>query len=44
MEGAVEACHNLSWFDGFMFTLWLGVIYYGKSRIDYHFANKKPRR
>jgi len=44
MEGAIDAWHNLSWFDGIMFSIWLGILYYGKLRIDLHFERKRSKR
>jgi len=41
MENAVHAWENLSWFDGIMFSVWLGILYYGKLRIDLHFYRKR---
>jgi len=32
--------NNLSYLDGILFTIWLGIIYYGKCRIDHHFSTK----
>ena len=44
MDNAVEAWQNLSWFDGIAFSLWLGILYYGKLRIDLHFERKRNKR
>jgi hypothetical protein len=34
---AVGIWNQLSYFDGIMFTIWLGVLYYGKCWIDSKF-------
>lgn len=39
MEGLSELW-NLSYFDGIMLTIWLGILYYGKCWIDNHFKEK----
>lgn len=39
MEGLAEL-NNLSYFDGIIITIWLGIIYYGKCWIDSRFNNK----
>ena len=44
MDNAVEAWQNLSWFDGIVFSLCLGLLYYGKLRIDLHFERKRNKR
>ena len=33
----LSAWNELTWFDGFLFTVWLGILYYGKCWIDNHF-------
>jgi hypothetical protein len=38
MEAPLEAWNNLSYFDGIMFTVWLGILYYGKNLIDQWFG------
>ena len=30
----------LGWFDGVLFSIWLGVMYYTKCWIDDHFMNR----
>lgn len=32
--------NELSYLDGLLFTIWIGILYYGKCRIDHHFDNK----
>ena len=36
----LEAWNNLTYFDGILFSVWLGILYYGKCWIDHHFENK----
>ena len=36
----VSAWENLSYVDGILFTLWLGMMYYGKCWIDNKFKEK----
>jgi hypothetical protein len=36
----VTIWNELSYIDGALFTLWLGVLYYGKCWIDNRFTNK----
>jgi len=40
MDGAVTAWNELSYLDGILFTVWLGILYYGKCWIDNYFKNK----
>ena len=40
MDAAVEAWNTLSWFDGFLFTVWIATLYIGKLKIDQRFARK----
>jgi hypothetical protein len=40
MEGAVTAWENLSYLDGILFTVWLGILYYGKCWLDNYFKRK----
>jgi len=35
----VEAWHSLTYFDGILFTVWLGIMYYGKCWIDSKFKD-----
>lgn len=37
----VSAWMELSYLDGIMFTVWLGILYYGKCWIDSRFKEKK---
>jgi len=32
--------NELGYIDGLLFTVWLGILYYGKCWIDNHFTNK----
>lgn len=32
-----SAWNDLTYFDGILFTIWLGILYYGKCWIDNHF-------
>jgi hypothetical protein len=32
--------NELGYIDGLLFTVWLGILYYGKCWIDNRFANK----
>jgi hypothetical protein len=40
MDGAVTAWNELSYFDGILFTFWLGILYWGKCWIDSWFKRK----
>ena len=44
MDAAVEAWNTLSWFDGFLFTVWIATLYIGKLRIDQRFARRTVYR
>ena len=33
----LDVWNNLDWVDGFLFSVWLGIMYYGKCWIDYKF-------
>ena len=35
METLVDAWNEMSWFDGFIFSVWIVVLYWIKKRIDY---------
>jgi hypothetical protein len=35
----VSAWDNLTYLDGIMFTIWIGVLYYGKCWIDSKFKD-----
>ena len=37
----IDVWNDLGWVDGVLFTIWIGVIYYGKCLIDYRFENKE---
>jgi len=34
---AIEVWNYLGWMDGILFTIWLGILYYGKCWIDSKF-------
>ena len=34
---AIDIWNDLGWVDGVLFTLWIGIIYYGKCWIDSRF-------
>ena len=34
---AIEIWNQLGWMDGVLFTIWLGILYYGKCWIDSKF-------
>ncbi len=40
MDGAVTAWNELSYFDGILFTVWLGILYSGKLFLDNLFKRK----
>ena len=40
MGAAVQAWNTMSYFDGFLFTLWIVGLYIGKLKIDQRFAKK----
>ena len=40
MDGAATAWNELSYLDGILFTVWLGILYYGKCWMDNYFKNK----
>jgi len=40
MEAATQAWHSMSYAEGFLFTLWIVALYWGKKRIDLHFDRK----
>ena len=37
----IDTWNGLGWVDGVLFTIWVGVIYYGKCWIDYMFSKKE---
>lgn len=39
----VSAWQNLTYFDGIIFSIWLGILYFGKCWIDDYFWNKKDK-
>ncbi len=36
----LEIWNNLDWTDGILFSVWVGVMYYGKCWIDNKFTDK----
>jgi hypothetical protein len=44
MESAVEAWNTMTYFEGFLFTLWIVGLYIGKLKIDQKFARKTVYR
>ena len=34
----------MTWFDGFLFTVWIGALYVGKLKIDQRFARRTVYR
>ena len=40
MESATEAWNSMSYAEGFLFTLWIVTLYWGKKRMDLHFDRK----
>ena len=43
MESATEAWNSMSYAEGFLFTLWIVALYYGKKRMDLHFDRKMKK-
>ena len=39
----LDVWHELSYTDGIMFSLWIGIIYYGKCWIDHKFKCKEKK-
>jgi len=39
MEAPLAAWNELSYLDGMLFTVWLGILYYGKCWIDSKFKD-----
>ena len=39
----LDIWHELSYTDGMMFSLWVGIMYYGKCRIDHKFKCKEKK-
>ena len=37
---ALDTWNDLGWVDGVLFTLWIGIVYYGKCWIDNRFREK----
>ena len=37
----LDIWNELSWTDGVLFSVWLGIMYYGKAWIDHKFREKK---
>ena len=44
MDAAVEAWNTMTWFDGFLFTVWIAALYIGKLKIDQRFARRPVYR
>ena len=40
MEAATNAWHSMSYMEGFLFTVWIVGLYWGKKRIDLHFVRR----
>ena len=40
MDAATSAWNTMSYGEGFLFTLWIVALYWGKKRIDLHFDRK----
>ena len=40
MDAATSAWNTMSYGEGFLFTLWIVTLYWGKKRIDLHFDRK----
>lgn len=40
MNELLEVWNNLSYFDGIMFIIFVGIMYYGKRYIDFQFDKK----
>jgi hypothetical protein len=38
---AVSVWNELSYLDGLIFTIWLGILYFGKCSIDHWFGTRK---
>ena len=39
----VDTWNDLGWVDGVLFTVWIGIIYYGKCWIDHKFSTKENK-
>ena len=39
----LDAWHELTYTDGILFSLWVGIMYYGKCWIDNKFDKKKDK-
>ena len=39
----VSLWEELSYFDGIMFSVWLGIMYFGKCYIDNYFKDKPQK-
>jgi len=39
----VSLWEELSYFDGIMFSIWLGILYFGKCYIDNYFKDKPKK-
>ena len=40
MQWIYKIWTELTWVEGFIFTLWLDGLYWGKKKLDYRFARK----
>ncbi len=40
MNAAVHAWNTMSYFDGFLFTVWIVGLYIGKLKIDQRFSRR----
>ena len=40
MSEAVHAWNSMTYFEGFLFTLWIAGLYIGKLKIDQRFAKR----
>lgn len=36
----LDVWNELDWADGFLFSIWVGLMYYGKCWIDNRFSSK----
>ncbi len=39
----LDVWHELTYTDGILFSLWIGIIYYGKCWIDHRFKCKEKK-
>ena len=40
MNALVDLWNGIGYFEGFLFTVWLVGLYWGKKRLDFHFARR----